>query len=354
VGDAVFIFHGRDDAAYGSVADFLLRLGLRPKNFRHTVTAMHGVSTLDVIEQNLDAAKAIILLLTPDEYTALDPGLVLPADGDDEKRGWSPRPNVLFEVGFAFGRARTKTILTQFRYPGRESTVLSNIAGHNIITLNDPGADNKPSGARQLVRALRNLVDIGQDATEFLLDSPGLDPPRSPDSMATVKWPDPYRAPPPPWVLPSALVAAVALGLVGGHVLTPGHPALVEPAPPCPSATTMNITPPASAPEVAKPLGSEPISPTHDAGAEAHDAGAEAAYGELKRELAGSVSQLADCRSQLQKCKSDANVTVTHCPDLSALCPANQACERHSDNQCCPLADNILDPTVQKKCMKEN
>jgi hypothetical protein len=194
----VFIFHGRDDAAYDSLATFCSRLGLEPHNFRQRVAGEGPNQTLEIITRGVADAKAIILLLTPDEYMALDPGCALPMDGEAEMRGWAPRPNVLFEAGFAFGAGRTKTIPTRFAYPGRRSVALSNIDGINIITLNEPSALNRPSGAAQLVTALRRHVTIAPERVEAVLGMAGFGLPRPAESLAKVAWPDPFVAPPPP------------------------------------------------------------------------------------------------------------------------------------------------------------
>ena len=73
--ETVFIFHGRDDAAYASLEDFCTRLGLDAHNFRRVVDGSGPRPTIDIIDESVAKAKAIILLLTPDEYMVLDPRL---------------------------------------------------------------------------------------------------------------------------------------------------------------------------------------------------------------------------------------------------------------------------------------
>jgi hypothetical protein len=346
--ETVFIFHGRDSAAYAALETFCIRLGLEPYNFRQAVPSAGPRPTLDVITEGVAEAKAIILLLTPDEYMALDPARKLAEDSEGEIRGWAPRPNVLFEAGFAFGAARERTILTQFVYPGRHSVVLSNIAGINIIRLNEPGGQGKPNGASQLVSALQHLIPIDRERISNVLGMGGFSLPYTEKELTKVQWADPFVGPtiPPPPPLPlRMLIAASALGLGVGGTGVWAATASKQPKTsdkPAPWASAQSV-PANSTSAHANPINCTPCPSSEQTSTPSPSA------------VVVSAQVLQRCENTLAQCNRDANQCKTEMAACKkqlgegakttlaggmTACPAG--CEQHGATQCCPKDQHFL------------
>lgn len=131
--NTVFVVHGRDLAARDSMFAFLTSVGLRPMEWNQAValTGEGSPYTGRVLDVALDAAQAVVVLFTPDEYVVLRPEL---AESDaDAATALQARPNVIFEAGMALAKSEQRTIFVEF---GAHRT-FSDIGGRHQIRLGD-------------------------------------------------------------------------------------------------------------------------------------------------------------------------------------------------------------------------
>ncbi|MEN3334289.1 MAG: hypothetical protein V7641_3654 [Blastocatellia bacterium] len=140
----VFVVHGRNIKAREQVFIFLRALGLEPMEWEQaaTLTRMSAPHTLDIVKAGLEAAQCVVVLLTGDEIAKLRP-----AYGPDIYK-LQPRPNVLFEAGWALGVVgQQRTILIGFD----EIRRISDVDGINYILL-----ANDADSRKAFVSRLRN------------------------------------------------------------------------------------------------------------------------------------------------------------------------------------------------------
>jgi predicted nucleotide-binding protein len=154
---SVFIVHGRDSAARDTVISFVAALGLRPVTWTKAVelTGLGSPSTLQIVEAGINAAQAVVVILTGDDVTKLRPEL------GTEKPNYQPRANVLFEAGWAIGLiGQQRTVLVRFG----EVAMPSDIRGINDIRMDNSAA--KRSDLRQRLISAGCVIDTV--STEYL------------------------------------------------------------------------------------------------------------------------------------------------------------------------------------------
>ncbi len=108
----VFIIHGRERAIVEELKRFLKAMGLQAWSFvdeSHEVP--HNTHIAEIVARGVSKTKAVIALLTPDEFACLVPDLRGSADSERDVRRWQPRPNVIYEAGMAMALNREGTIL---------------------------------------------------------------------------------------------------------------------------------------------------------------------------------------------------------------------------------------------------
>lgn len=125
----VFIVHGHDEAAVDALSDFLRRIGLKPMTWGHARRrGGPGLKTNhDRVKACIESGGAVVVLFTPDEVAQRAPHL-----GGDPQQGYQPRPNVIFEAGWAFGAHREKTVIVQV---GEFQHRLSDIDGIQCVRM---------------------------------------------------------------------------------------------------------------------------------------------------------------------------------------------------------------------------
>lgn len=111
-GKKVFVIHGRDRANLQELKHFLKGLGLQAWTF---VDEFHEASPntpiVEIVSRGVSKTRAVIALLTPDEFACLVPERREAAESERNVRRWQPRPNVIYEAGMAMGLNRDGTIL---------------------------------------------------------------------------------------------------------------------------------------------------------------------------------------------------------------------------------------------------
>ncbi len=112
----IAVVHGRDTGATESMFDFLRDLDLHPLEWTELIraTGSGAPHNQTVVERLFTLAKAVVVLLTPDDEVRLHPDLTPEPDhrGDG---AWTcqPRANVLLELGMALALHPDRTILVE-------------------------------------------------------------------------------------------------------------------------------------------------------------------------------------------------------------------------------------------------
>jgi len=145
----VFVVHGRDKRLRDALFSFLRALGLRPLEWSEVVKATGKATPYigDVLDQGFAMARAVVVLLTPDDEARLRDDLRGPDEPDYETSlTYQPRPNVLFEAGMALGRHPDRTLLIQIGHV----RPVSDLSGRHVIRL-----DNTPQLRHEVAERLR-------------------------------------------------------------------------------------------------------------------------------------------------------------------------------------------------------
>jgi len=154
--------HGRHDDLRRSVFDFLRALGLRPMEWRTAIglTGVPNPSISEILDAAFSEASAVVVLLTPDDDVALKPVHRKPNDPPYEaRRTGQARPNVLFELGLAFGRNERATVVVQVG----DVKPFSDLIGRHITRL-----DNSPERRSEFLTKLRNAgCDVDDSGTDW-------------------------------------------------------------------------------------------------------------------------------------------------------------------------------------------
>lgn len=135
----VFVVHGRDKQLRESMFAFLRALCLNPKGWAEAVHDSREANpgTHDIIEAAMARAQAIVVLFSPDEHVRLKDHHRSDGDHDSGVAG-QPRPNVIYEAGYARGSHPLKTVLVQVG----KMRPFSDIAGKDILMLTDVASRN--------------------------------------------------------------------------------------------------------------------------------------------------------------------------------------------------------------------
>lgn len=160
---AVFIVHGRNIPLKDELVRFLTHIDVRPISWTEAAQATHRTMpfTLDIVRAGMAAARAVIVIFSPDDEARLRPQFHREHDGMQERSlTGQARQNVLLEAGMAMALAPDRTILVRIGRP-RE---VSDIQGINWIDLDD-GWDSRTRLLHELqaagvqVAPHRNLTD---------------------------------------------------------------------------------------------------------------------------------------------------------------------------------------------------
>jgi predicted nucleotide-binding protein len=111
-GKKVFIIHGRDRAPLQELRHFLKGLGLQAWTFVDEFhESISNTPIVEIVARGVSKTRAVIALLTPDEFACLVPERREAAESERNIRRWQPRPNVIYEAGMAMGLNRDGTVL---------------------------------------------------------------------------------------------------------------------------------------------------------------------------------------------------------------------------------------------------
>jgi predicted nucleotide-binding protein len=148
---SVFVVHGRNIEARDALFQFLRTIGLKPKEWSQAVSDTGKASPFigEVLDRAFTVARAIVVLLTPDDEARLREQFRSPTDPSHEiELTPQARPNVLFEAGMGMGRDPDRTILVELG----NTRPFSDIAGRHVIRLNN-STQRRQEFAQRLSRA---------------------------------------------------------------------------------------------------------------------------------------------------------------------------------------------------------
>lgn len=138
----IFVVHGRNLKARDAMFAFLRSLDLDPIEWSEAVSFTGQGSPFigQVLDRAFSEARAVIVLITGDDFARLDPRFLTLHDPDYEKKLMpQARPNVLFEAGMAFGRHSERTILVSLG----QSRPFSDVAGRAEIRISSDAASRQ-------------------------------------------------------------------------------------------------------------------------------------------------------------------------------------------------------------------
>lgn len=155
----VFVVHGRNEAAREAMFTFLKSIGLDPIEWSQAVSLTGEGSPYigTVLEGAFAIAKAVVVLMTPDEIACLREEYASSDTEPDCNPSAQVRPNVLFEAGMAMGKDSERTILVEMG----ETRQFTDIAGRHSIRI-----DNSESRRKDLAQRLHDAgcpVDLSGD-----------------------------------------------------------------------------------------------------------------------------------------------------------------------------------------------
>src|ERR1035437_4685359 len=156
----VFVVYGRNDELRRSMFDFLRAIGLNPLEWSMAIEMTNSGAPYvgEVLDAAFSQAKAVVVLLTPDEIAYLQPIYGSHPDDPETKPAPQARPNVLFEAGMALGRHPKHTILVEVG----EMRSFSDVAGRHAIRMTNDVAQRQEL-ANRLKTAGCSLNTTGTD-----------------------------------------------------------------------------------------------------------------------------------------------------------------------------------------------
>lgn len=148
--NAVFVVHGRDNDARNAMFTFLRAVGVTPIEWTTALKMSKKAAPYisEILETAFARARAIVVLMTPDDLAQLRSDLILQSDKPYERTPTGQaRANVIFEAGMAFATHPDRTVMVQL------GTVreFSDVAGRHVVHMS-----NDFSKRQELVTKLTN------------------------------------------------------------------------------------------------------------------------------------------------------------------------------------------------------
>jgi len=167
----VFVVHGRDQAAKDAMFAFLRAIGVKPIEWNSALAMSKKAAPFirEILDAAFASARAIVVLLTPDDFAQLRADLLTPKDKPYERTlTGQARPNVLFEAGMAFVTHPGQTVLVQLGTL-RE---FSDVAGRHVVHMT-----NEFEKRQELATKLKNAgCDVDTTGSDWVTDGDFTDP----------------------------------------------------------------------------------------------------------------------------------------------------------------------------------
>lgn len=189
----VFVVHGRNTLLRDAMFAFLRAIHLQPLEWSQAARLTKKPSPYvgEILSAAFSHARAVVVLLTPDELASLRPEFLHPSDPPHERDPTGQaRPNVLFEAGMAMGRHEDRTVMVEIG----SLRPFSDLAGRHVIRL-DNSSQRRQDLAHRLEAAGCSLDLSGTDwhsAGDFSeahahSRQPGVGPRNAPPSATSSK-----------------------------------------------------------------------------------------------------------------------------------------------------------------------
>lgn len=160
--NTVFVVHGRNMAIKRSMFSFLRCIGIEPMEWQKAIrlSGKPNPTIHEILNAAFQAAKAIVVVLTPDDDVMLREQLRKSDDPDYEsKLTGQARANVLFEAGMAMGANEERTVLVSVG----NVKPFSDIGGRHVTALR-----NDPESRREFVTKLENAgCNVDTDGADW-------------------------------------------------------------------------------------------------------------------------------------------------------------------------------------------
>jgi len=158
----VFVVHGRDEANRNALFAFLRSIDLDPIEWSEArkATGRPMPYVGDILDKAFSMARAVVVLLTPDDEARLRQMFQSENDPPHETTfTGQARPNVLFEAGMAMGRHPERTILVEC---GRLRP-FTDIAGLHVVRF-----DGESTTRQELAQRLQDAgCEVKMDGTDW-------------------------------------------------------------------------------------------------------------------------------------------------------------------------------------------
>lgn len=145
----MFVVHGRNEKARDALFVFLRSIDLSPLEWNEVIQATGKTAPYvgEILDTAFTIARAIVILMTPDDIAKLDERLVQRGDPQHEAQ-FTPqaRLNVVFEAGMAMGRNPDSTVIVELG----TLRPFSDIGGRYVIRL-----DNSTQRRQELAQRLQ-------------------------------------------------------------------------------------------------------------------------------------------------------------------------------------------------------
>lgn len=177
--NAVFVIYGRDATARHAMFAFLRSIGIKPIEWTSALAFTKKAAPYigEILAAAFAKARAIVVLMTPDDLAQLRSDLLHPSDKPYERvLTGQARPNVLFEAGMAFATHPGQTVLVQLG----NIREFSDVAGRHVVRLSNDFAQRQ-----ELATKLRNAgCDVDTSGTDWVKVGDFVDPQvRTPTSV---------------------------------------------------------------------------------------------------------------------------------------------------------------------------
>lgn len=167
----VFVVYGRDRPAKDAMFSFLRAIGVKPIEWNSALAMSKKAAPYvgEVLEAAFANARAVVVLLTPDDLAQLRPDLLTSTDKPYERTPTGQaRPNVLFEAGMAFATHPGQTVMVQLGNV-RE---FSDVAGRHVVHMSSEYAKRQ-----ELATKLKNAgCDVDTTGTDWVNTGDFTDP----------------------------------------------------------------------------------------------------------------------------------------------------------------------------------
>ncbi len=159
----VFVVYGRDRPAKDAMFTFLRAIGVKPIEWNSALAMSKRAAPYvgEILEAAFAKARAVVVLMTPDDLAQLRPDLLTSTDKPYERTlTGQARPNVLFEAGMAFATHPGQTVMVQLGNV-RE---FSDVAGRHVVHMS-----NEYAKRQELATKLKNAgCDVDTTGTDWV------------------------------------------------------------------------------------------------------------------------------------------------------------------------------------------